>query len=433
MYRIGLDIGSTTIKTAVLDEKDNLVHSSYQRHNSDVRATLYQVLKALLKDYDLFTVTVTGSGGISVSEWLGIPFVQEVIAGVEAIRRLIPETDVAIELGGEDAKITYLKGSVDQRMNGTCAGGTGAFIDQMAVLLNTDAQGLNELAKDAGIIYPIASRCGVFAKSDIQPLINDGAKKSDVAASVFQSVVNQTISGLACGKPIRGNVAFLGGPLHFLSELGRRFVVTLQPQKAIFPENSQVFNAIYGEGGSQEVPESEIRAKFETDYAKIIVIPLSFSGSEDEETKKEADQNTRDTINGYKQRADAGEDMEDLVYEARKQATGDEDLEKPEAGSSYTFVNRNNSQYGQPVTDAIFAAANGVPTVFEDENSIFLFTRYDITENENDFTSRKASILAEMKSQEFDALIAEWAIALSDVTYNEAAFKRYSAEKLKLS
>ena len=198
-------------------------------------------------------------------------------------------------------------------------------------------------------------------------------------------------------------------------------------------KKSQVFNAIYGEGGSQEVPESEIRAKFETDYAKIIVIPLSFSGSEDEETKKEADQNTRDTINGYKQRADAGEDMEDLVYEARKQATGDEDLEKPEAGSSYTFVNRNNSQYGQPVTDAIFAAANGVPTVFEDENSIFLFTRYDITENENDFTSRKASILAEMKSQEFDALIAEWATALSDVTYNEAAFKRYSAEKLKLS
>ncbi len=198
-------------------------------------------------------------------------------------------------------------------------------------------------------------------------------------------------------------------------------------------KKSQVFNAIYGEGGSQEVPESEIRAKFETDYAKIIVIPLSFSGSEDEETKKEADQNTRDTINGYKQRADAGEDMEDLVYEARKQAPGDEDLEKPEAGSSYTFVNRNNSQYGQPVTDAIFAAANGVPTVFEDENSIFLFTRYDITENENDFTSRKASILAEMKAEEFDALIAEWATALSDVTYNEAAFKRYSAEKLKLS
>ena len=244
MYRIGLDIGSTTIKTAVLDDNDTLVHSSYQRHNSDVRATLYTVLKDLLKDYDVFTVTVTGSGGISVAEWLGIPFVQEVIAGVEAIKRLIPETDVAIELGGEDAKITYLKGSIDQRMNGTCAGGTGAFIDQMAILLNTDAQGLNELAKDATIIHPIASRCGVFAKSDIQPLINDGAKKSDIAASVFQSVVNQTISGLACGKPIRGNVAFLGGPLHFLSELGHRFVVTLKPEKAIFPENSQVFNAI---------------------------------------------------------------------------------------------------------------------------------------------------------------------------------------------
>lgn len=244
MYRIGLDIGSTTIKTAVLDDNDKLVYSSYQRHNSDVRATMYDVLQTLLKKYDRFTITVTGSGGISVSEWLGIPFVQEVIAGVEAIKRLIPETDVAIELGGEDAKITYLKGGIDQRMNGTCAGGTGAFIDQMAVLLNTDAPGLNELAKDATIIYPIASRCGVFAKSDIQPLINDGAKKSDIAASVFQSVVNQTISGLACGKPIRGNVAFLGGPLHFLSELGHRFKVTLNPDKAIFPENSQVFNAI---------------------------------------------------------------------------------------------------------------------------------------------------------------------------------------------
>lgn len=264
MYRIGLDIGSTTIKTAVLDDNDKLVHSSYERHNSDVRATLYNVLKNLLKDYDEFSVTVTGSGGISVSEWLEIPFVQEVIAGVEAIKRLIPETDVAIELGGEDAKITYLKGGVDQRMNGTCAGGTGAFIDQMAVLLNTDAQGLNELAKDATIIYPIASRCGVFAKSDIQPLINDGAKKSDIAASVFQSVVNQTISGLACGKPIRGNVAFLGGPLHFLSELGHRFTVTLKPDKALFPENSQVFNAIGAAYKSEKVfASTELLAKLE--------------------------------------------------------------------------------------------------------------------------------------------------------------------------
>lgn len=264
MYRIGLDIGSTTIKTAVLDENDKLVHSSYQRHNSDVRATLYDVLNGLLKKYDRFTITVTGSGGISVSEWLEIPFVQEVIAGVEAIKRLIPETDVAIELGGEDAKITYLQGGVDQRMNGTCAGGTGAFIDQMAILLNTDASGLNELAKEATIIYPIASRCGVFAKSDVQPLINDGAKKSDIAASVFQSVVNQTISGLACGKPIRGNVAFLGGPLHFLSELGHRFKVTLNPDKAIFPENSQVFNAIGAAYKSEkEFTAAELSAKLE--------------------------------------------------------------------------------------------------------------------------------------------------------------------------
>lgn len=264
MYRIGLDIGSTTIKTAVLDESGRLVHSSYERHNSDVRATLYGVLKGLLAEYDVFTITVTGSGGISVSEWLQIPFVQEVIAGVEAIKRIIPETDVAIELGGEDAKITYLKDGVDQRMNGTCAGGTGAFIDQMAVLLDTDASGLNELAKDASIIYPIASRCGVFAKSDIQPLINDGAKKSDVAASVFQSVVNQTISGLACGKPIRGKVAFLGGPLHFLSELGARFTATLKPEKAIFPENSQVFNAIGAAYKSEkQFTAAELSAKLE--------------------------------------------------------------------------------------------------------------------------------------------------------------------------
>lgn len=252
-YSIGLDVGSTTIKTAVLDESGKLLYSSYERHYSDIKATLAKVLKTVLAKYDDFSLCVTGSGGISVSQWLGIPFVQEVIAGVEAIKRLIPQTDVAIELGGEDAKITYIKGGLEQRMNGTCAGGTGAFIDQMASLLNTDASGLNELAKQATIIYPIASRCGVFAKSDIQPLINDGAKKADIAASVFQSVVNQTISGLACGKPIKGKVAFLGGPLHFLTELGKRFTETLQPESAIFPENSQVFNAIGAAYSSDKV------------------------------------------------------------------------------------------------------------------------------------------------------------------------------------
>ena len=157
-YSIGLDVGSTTIKTAVLDNSGALVYSSYERHYSDIKATLTKVLQTVLSKYDNFAVSVTGSGGISVSQWLDIPFIQEVIAGVEAIKRLIPETDVAIELGGEDAKITYLKGGLEQRMNGTCAGGTGAFIDQMASLLNTDAPGLNELAKESTIIYPIASR-----------------------------------------------------------------------------------------------------------------------------------------------------------------------------------------------------------------------------------------------------------------------------------
>jgi len=243
-YAIGLDVGSTTIKTAVIDEGYNIIFSSYERHFADIKATLFKVLSALCERFDDFSIMVTGSGGISVSRWLDIPFIQEVVAGVKAIETFLPDCDVAIELGGEDAKITYLTGSVEQRMNGTCAGGTGAFIDQMASLLNTDATGLNELAKSASITYPIASRCGVFAKSDIQPLINDGASKSDIAGSVFQSVVTQTISGLACGKPIRGNVAFLGGPLKFLPELGKKFVDTLKPTKAYFPENAEVFNAL---------------------------------------------------------------------------------------------------------------------------------------------------------------------------------------------
>ena len=285
-YSIGLDVGSTTIKTAVLDKNDTLVYSSYERHYSDIKATLAKVLKTVLAKYDDFSISVTGSGGISVSQWLDIPFIQEVIAGVEAIKRLIPETDVAIELGGEDAKITYLKGGLEQRMNGTCAGGTGAFIDQMASLLNTDAPGLNELAKESTIIYPIASRCGVFAKSDIQPLINDGAKKADIAASVFQSVVNQTISGLACGKPITGNVAFLGGPLHFLTELGKRFTETLKPESAVFPENSQVFNAIGAAFSSEKVFKSKellkkVDAMSSLNVKEVERLPALFSSPEE--------------------------------------------------------------------------------------------------------------------------------------------------------
>ncbi len=227
--RFGLDIGSTTVKCVVLD-KDKAIFSEYKRHFSDITGSVLKMLQsafAALGDLNV-SVCVTGSGGLSVSKWLDIPFVQEVIAASSAVKAFVPGTDVAIELGGEDAKITYFTGSTEQRMNGTCAGGTGAFIDQMASLLETDAAGLNELASKAEHIYDIAARCGVFAKSDIQPLINEGAAREDIAASVFQAVVNQTISGLACGRPIRGNVAFLGGPLHFLPSLRDRFIETLK-------------------------------------------------------------------------------------------------------------------------------------------------------------------------------------------------------------
>lgn len=269
MFHIGLDVGSTTVKTVVLDENGNTIHKKYQRHYSDIKKTIAEVLTDALDaaNGEKITAAVTGSGGINVAKWLEIPFVQEVTAGTVAIEKLIPETDVAIELGGEDAKITYFKGGIEQRMNGSCAGGTGAFIDQMASLLNTDITGLNELAKDAETIYPIASRCGVFAKSDIQPLLNDGAKRSDVAASIFQSVVNQTISGLACGKPIRGNVAFLGGPLHYLSELRKRFIVTLglTPEQVIFPKDANLFVAMGAalSDSRGEVSVSELRERIE--------------------------------------------------------------------------------------------------------------------------------------------------------------------------
>jgi len=227
---MGLDVGSTTVKCIVLDENKNIVFSYYRRHFSDIAGAVIALLEGAYSELGSVTLTacVTGSGGLSVSKWLSLPFVQEVIAASSAVRTFIPETDVAIELGGEDAKITYFSGSTEQRMNGTCAGGTGAFIDQMAALLETDAAGLNALASRAKQIYDIAARCGVFAKSDIQPLINEGAAREDIAASVLQAVVNQTISGLACGRPIRGKVAFLGGPLHFLPALKARFISTLK-------------------------------------------------------------------------------------------------------------------------------------------------------------------------------------------------------------
>ncbi|MGI5172902.1 2-hydroxyacyl-CoA dehydratase [Treponema sp. OMZ 840] len=251
---MGIDVGSTTVKVVVLDAESQLIFSKYERHRADIRSTIISVvgnaLDCIEKRFSAgsdqrISVRVTGSGGLAVSHWLDIPFIQEVVASTTAVKKRIPHADVVIELGGEDAKITYITGGMEQRMNGTCAGGTGAFIDQMAALLETDAPGLNELARNFTTIYPIAARCGVFAKTDIQPLINEGARREDIAASIFQAVVSQTISGLACGKPIRGNVAFLGGPLHFLDQLRQRFIVTLKLEQkaAVVPENSQLFVA----------------------------------------------------------------------------------------------------------------------------------------------------------------------------------------------
>ncbi len=245
---LGLDIGSTTIKVVILDHEGSLVFSRYKRHHADTRKTLRELLHEAhnaFPDHDM-NVTLTGSGGILVAERLCIPFCQEVIASTQAVRHMLPDVDVAVELGGEDAKITYFSGAVEQRMNGICAGGTGSFLDQMAALLHTETSGLNHLAARATTVYPIASRCGVFAKSDVQSLINEGAEKEDVAASVFQSIVNQTISGLACGKPIRGRIAFLGGPLHFLPVLRAQFESSLRSHGNTFvhPADSHLFAAI---------------------------------------------------------------------------------------------------------------------------------------------------------------------------------------------
>ena len=291
---IGVDVGSTTVKMLILQDalgqpcatgtsvgseagtelatnaaaaspdsgavkteanapnSQSVIFSVYRRHHSDVRATVAEIINEALqalKDKGIeqqeATITITGSGGLLLSQWLNVPFIQEVIANKCAVEHIIPQTDVAIELGGEDAKIIYFDNGIEQRMNGTCAGGTGAFIDQMAALLDTDATGLNEMAAAHKMIYPIASRCGVFAKTDVQPLLNEGANKNDIAASIFQAVVMQTISGLACGRPIRGNVAFLGGPLHYLPQLRQRFIETLKlsDDAVIVPQDSHLFVA----------------------------------------------------------------------------------------------------------------------------------------------------------------------------------------------
>ena len=270
ILHVGLDVGSTTVKIVVMDSNKNTIYKDYQRHFSDTKNTVCNVLENLLLKYpsNTYTLALTGSGAMSAAKFLGVDFIQEVVSCKRAVEKYIPQTDVVIELGGEDAKIIYFDNSIEQRMNGTCAGGTGAFLDQMASLLHTDTAGLNELAKGYQTIYPIASRCGVFAKTDIQPLINEGAAKEDIAASIFQAVVNQTISGLACGRPIRGNVAFLGGPLSYLSELRKRFIETLQlkDDEIIVPEEAHLLvakGAALDSYHTEEITPNELEKKIE--------------------------------------------------------------------------------------------------------------------------------------------------------------------------
>lgn len=249
IYKVGLDVGSTTVKLAVIDKANEVVMSKYVRHKSKLREATQALINEVADKLGNVEVglAVTGSGGLGISKWLGIEYVQEVIAGCEAIQTYYPQTDTIVELGGEDAKVTFLdKNSVDQRMNGICAGGTGAFIDQMASLLQTDAPGLNELARNHNKVYPIAGRCGVFAKTDVQPLINQGAEKADIAYSIYTAVVKQTLSGLSQGRIIKGNVAFLGGPLTFSDQLRSSFIENLKltEDNVILPDNSEIYVAI---------------------------------------------------------------------------------------------------------------------------------------------------------------------------------------------
>ena len=266
ILNIGLDIGSTTVKIVAMDQRKKILYSDYRRHYSDTKKTIIDLISELLKKYPSFnySLVLTGSGAIALAKYLKVGFVQEVIACKNAINEYATETDVAIELGGEDAKIIYFDQTIEQRMNGSCAGGTGAFLDQMAVLLNTTTEGLNDLAIKGEKIYPIASRCGVFAKTDIQPLMNEGVRKEDIALSIMQAVVNQTISGLACGRPIRGNVIFLGGPLNYLSALRTRFIKTLdlEDDEVIIPEDARLFvcmGAILDDSARKVFNETQLR------------------------------------------------------------------------------------------------------------------------------------------------------------------------------
>ena len=303
LLHVGLDVGSTTVKIVVMNDNLETIYTNYTRHFSDTKQTLCDFLEKLAQDYpqNQFTINLTGSGAMSAANFLDLHFIQEVISCKRAVEKYIPQTDVVIELGGEDAKIIYFDKFMEQRMNGTCAGGTGAFLDQMASLLDTDTSGLNVLAKDYKTIYPIASRCGVFAKTDVQPLLNEGARKEDIAASIFQAVVNQTISGLACGRPIRGKVAFLGGPLNYLSELRNRFIETLhlKDDEIIIPTDAHLLVAKGASINSVEnssISAQKLKAKIEMLKASkdSTSKPLHslFQGNTDyEEFKKRHDKN----------------------------------------------------------------------------------------------------------------------------------------------
>ena len=273
--RIGIDIGSTTVKVVLLDDTDTTIFKTYERHMSKVREKTAEMLRQLssrMSGSDV-QVAITGSAGLGVAKAAELDFVQEVFATAGAVERFVPDTDAVVELGGEDAKIIFLTGGLEERMNGSCAGGTGAFIDQMATLLGVSADELDEMSLRHEKLYAIASRCGVFAKTDIQPLLNQGARKEDIAASIFQAVVNQTIAGLAQGREIKGKVLFLGGPLFFLKGLRERFVDTLKlpADKAVFPDNADVFVAVGAAcyaGNLKPMPFDEVLRRVETASAQ---------------------------------------------------------------------------------------------------------------------------------------------------------------------
>lgn len=292
-YRIGIDIGSTTVKVVVLGPgpENPILFKHYERHLSQVRTKTAEVLRQareIVGDAPVRTA-ISGSAGMGVAKAANLPFVQEVFATSETVKHWYPGTDAVVELGGEDAKIIFITGGLEERMNGTCAGGTGAFIDQMATLLAVTPQGLDELSLKYKKMYPIASRCGVFAKSDIQPLLNQGANKSDIAMSIFQAVVNQTITGLAQGRRIEGKVAFLGGPLHFFKGLQQRFQQTLglDDDHALFPElglfSVAMGAAVCAENAGEATDFQTLLEKIENSAGEVSgrFLPPLFAGEED--------------------------------------------------------------------------------------------------------------------------------------------------------